>query len=297
MAEPQRDEAALRRLGGTGHLVYPVGFGAMGLSIDGRPIADRARLTLEAFLDGGGNFIDTANVYCLSDEEMGHSERLIRECISRRADRDDIVIATKGGMRRPDGRWVADGRPEWIEKSCERSLKALGVETIDLYQLHTIDPAVPLADSVGALVRLREAGKIRHAGLSNVTLAQVDEAAALLPIATVQNRCNAVTRTDVDSGMVLALGERGIGYLPYAPLGGHQGHRRLHQLPSLVSLAEFAGLTTYQLLLAWLLNLGDHVVPIPGATRIESTHSSLDAAGVTLGAATLAALDTLLDAE
>lgn len=288
-----RDEVALRRLGGTGNLVYPIGFGAMGLSIDGRPIAGRARLPLEAFLDGGGSLIDTANVYCLSEEETGHNERLIRSCLSRRADRDEIIVATKGGMRRPDGRWVADGRPAWIRKSCERSLKALGVEAIDLYQLHTVDPAVPLADSVGALAELRDEGKVRHVGLSNVTLAQVDEAAALVPVATVQNRCNIIDRQDVDSGMVAALGERGIGYLPYAPVGGHHGHQRLHQLPWLVSLAGFAGTSTYQLLLAWLLHQGEHVVPIPGATRIESVEDSLDAGDVKLGAATLTAIDAL----
>ncbi|MBT8445724.1 MAG: aldo/keto reductase [Gammaproteobacteria bacterium] len=288
-----RDEVGLRRLGGTGRLVYPIGFGAMGLSIDGRPIEDRAHLTLEAFLDGGGTFIDTANVYCFSDEEMGHSERLIRRCLNRRADRDDITVATKGGMRRPDGRWVADGRPAWIRKSCERSLKALGVDTIDLYQLHTVDPAVPLTDSVGALAQLRDEGKVRHVGLSNVTLEQVDEAAALVPIVSVQNRCNVVDRQDVDSGMVSVLGARGIAYLPYGPVGGFHGHRRLHQLPSLMKLAEVAGTSTYQLVLAWLLNLGEHVIPIPGATRIESVEDSLDAGGLTLGAATLAAIDTL----
>ena len=158
------------------------GYGGMHLSIVDRPPAEQAIRAIHAALDAGATLIDTADVYCLDDSEIGHNERLIARALSEfTGDRDTIVVATKGGMTRPGGSWGRHGRPEHLRAACERSLRALGVDRIDLYQLHAPDPAVPFEDSVGALAALWEAGKIRWAGLSNVTVAQIEKARQTCP--------------------------------------------------------------------------------------------------------------------
>src|SRR5207245_2104807 len=145
--------------------------------------------TLHAALDAGMTLIDTADVYCLDDDDIGHNERLIARALAGwTGDRSGVIVATKGGLTRPRGSWQRDARPERLRAACDASLAALGVERIDLYQLHAPDDAVPLADSVGALADLRAAGKIRWVGLSNVAVEEIDEARGIVPVTTVQNR-------------------------------------------------------------------------------------------------------------
>src|SRR5215207_3185502 len=158
----------------------------MPLSIQNRPDERTALAVIEAFLAGGGDFIDTASSYCLDDSDFGHNERLIAQAL-RRAKRSDVVVATKGGLTRPGGRWEVDGSPAWLRHCCDQSVQNLGAP-IPLYYLHAVDPAVPLVDSVGELARLRDEGKIASVGLSNVDSRQLDEALRVTPIAAVQNR-------------------------------------------------------------------------------------------------------------
>ena len=131
-----------RELGNTGLMFKAIGLGAMPLSISGRPDEAQAFAVIEAFVADGGNFIDTANVYCLDDDDIGHNERLIRQALDRLGASEQIMTATKGGLRRPGGAWVVDGDPDWLRLSCERSLQALQADCIGLYQLHAIDPRV-----------------------------------------------------------------------------------------------------------------------------------------------------------
>jgi aryl-alcohol dehydrogenase-like predicted oxidoreductase len=280
-----------RQLGHTGILVNAIGLGAMPLSIQGRPDERTGLAVIAAFVEGGGNFIDTAVSYCLDNGDLGHNERLIAKALAG-SKRGDVVVATKGGVTRPNGRWDVDGRPESLRRDCEQSVRDLGAP-IALYYLHAVDSAVPLAESLGALVRLRDEGKIRALGLSNVTAAQLDEALAITPIAAVQNRCNLFERRDFDSGLVEHCRARGVAYVPYSPVGGHHGHRRLATDPVLARIAAKHGTSPYVIALAWLLACGDHVVPIPGASKPESARSSLTAAAVTLDAEDRAALDAL----
>src|SRR5882762_7573358 len=172
-------------LGPDGPIVTRIGFGAMHLSLAGRPSEAESIRTLHAGLDAGITLIDTANVYCVDDNDIGHNERVIAKGLAqwKGSARDQIVVATKGGLRRPGGAWTRDGRPESLRASCEASLKALGREQIELYQLHAVDPKVPIADSVGELARLREQGKIRHVGLSNVSVKEIERARGIVPIA------------------------------------------------------------------------------------------------------------------
>src|SRR5689334_2983078 len=162
-----------RRLGPDGPLVGAIGLGGMYMSITGRPDEGQAIRAIHAALDAGVTLIDTADVYCLDHRDIGHNERLIAKAIAGRAER--VILATKGGLTRPDGAWARDARPERLREACEASLRALRVSAIDLYQLHAPDSNVPFADSVGAIARLREHGKVRLVGLSNVDIAQIEE--------------------------------------------------------------------------------------------------------------------------
>jgi aryl-alcohol dehydrogenase-like predicted oxidoreductase len=280
-----------RPLGKTGLAVTPIGLGGMPLSIQGRPDERTALAVIEAFVAGGGDHIDTASSYCLDEHDFGHNERLIAKAL-RSVGRSDVVVATKGGLTRPAGRWEVDCSPQWLRHCCEQSVAALGAP-IALYYLHTVDPAVPLAESLGELVRLRDEGKIAAIGLSNVTARHLDEALRVTPIAAVQNRCNVLDTRDFDSGLVERCRELGLAYVPYSPVGGHMGHRRLDQYPTLARVAEKHSTTPYVIALAWLLAQGPHIVPIPGATKVSSVESSLTAPRVRLDAEDLAALAAL----
>ena len=280
-----------RPLGNTGLTVEPIGLGGMPLSIQNRPDERTALAVIEAFVAGGGDHIDTASSYCLDDNDFGHNERLIAKAL-RNVGRTDVVVATKGGLTRPNGRWEVDCSPQWLRHCCEQSVETLGAP-ISLYYLHTVDPAVPLEESLGELIRLREEGKIGAIGLSNVSARHLDEALRLTPIAAVQNRCNVLDTRDFDSGLVERCRELGVAYVPYSPVGGHSGHRRLDQYPALARVAAKHGTTPYVIALAWLLAQGPHIVPIPGASKVASITSSLTAPRVQLDAEDLAALAAL----
>ncbi|HLF12513.1 MAG TPA: aldo/keto reductase, partial [Gammaproteobacteria bacterium] len=203
-----------------------------------------------------------------------------------------VIVATKGGLTRPGGRWDVDCSPKWLRYCCEQSARDLSAP-IPLYYLHTVDPAVPLADSLGELVRLRDEGKIAAIGLSNVKAQQLDLALRLTPIAAVQNRCNVLDTRDFALGVVERCRELGIAYVPYSSVGGHGGHKRLAHYPALARIAAKHSTSTYAIALAWLLAKGPHVLPIPGATKVASVKNSLSAADVLLDTDDLAALDAL----
>lgn len=272
-----------RPLGPDAHRVSGVGFGGMPLSIRDRPLEGRAIDVLHAALDAGMTLIDTADVYCIDDGDLGHNERLIAKALrSWAGDRDRIVVATKGGLARPRGHWVRDGRPEHLHVACRCSLKALGVERIDLYQLHAPDPDVPFADSVGALAELRAEGLIRWVGLSNVSVAEIEEARRIVEITTVQNRLNPFFREAVDEGVVAHCDASRIGFLAYSPVGGGRLHKKLPGHPALVPIAARHGATPHQVVLAWVAAQGESVIPIPGARQPETARASADAAHLAL---------------
>lgn len=285
-----------RAINGTGIRVTPIGLGAMPLSIQGRPDPGQAFEVVRTFLDAGGGLIDTANVYCLDDADIGHNERLIAQALDHFGQRGLALVATKGGLRRPQGDWVVDGDPAFLRRSCEQSLQALGVERIALYQLHAVDTRLGLLPSLEALVRLKKEGKIEHIGLSNVDRALLEQALAHTPIASVQNRCNPFEQHDFASGLVDFCWERQIAYLPHSPVGGHRGHQRLGQNALFGQLAGKYGASPYQIALAWFLAKGEHILPIPGASRPASIADSLRAPSLRLDAADVSAIDRLREA-
>lgn len=272
-----------RRLGPDAPEVGAVGFGGMHLSIADRPPEAQAIRTLHAALDGGVTLIDTADVYCLDDADVGHNERLIAGALRAwGGDRDRVVVATKGGMTRPGGRWDRDGRPEHLREACERSLRALGVERIALYQLHAPDPAVPFEESVGALARLREAGRIRWVGLSNVTVAQIEAARRIVPVASVQNRLNPFYPEALTDGVLRACTDLGLGFLAYSPTGGGRLNRKLPDHPVVAAVARRRGASPHAVVIAWVLSLSPVVIPIPSSRTPAHAADAASAAGLRL---------------
>ena len=283
----------LRSLGSGAADVTCVGFGGMPLSTSGRPEeADSVRV-LHAALDAGMTLIDTADVYCLDDRDIGHTERLIARALREwPGARDRIQVATKGGMIRPGGRWERDARPESLKAACDASLAALGVETIDLYQLHAPDPAVPLEDSVGALSDLSAEGKIRAVGLSNVSVDEIRRAEAVVPITTVQNRLNPFFREAIREGVVEYTSGHGIGFLAYSPVGGGRLNRKLPDHPVVSSIARDRGASPHAVVIAWVLSLAPNVLVIPGARSIDHALDSIAAADLELSAEEAESIET-----
>ncbi len=261
-----------------------IGLGGMPLSLEGRPDDDDGVRVIAAAIDAGMTLIDTADVYCIDDDDIGHNERLIARALREHAAAGHVVVATKGGLRRPRGAWVTDGRPEHLRRACEASLRALGVDAIELYQLHAPDDDVPFADSVGALAELQREGKIKRVGLSNVSVAEIEEARAIVEVASVQNRCNPMDTAAFDDGVVAHCAEQGIAFLAHSPVGGHRGHVRVDTNPVLGQVGARHGASPYQVCLALLLDVAGVMIPIPGASKIASAQSSAAAAALELNA-------------
>ena len=282
-----------RKLGLDAPQVSAVGYGGMHLSIQDRPSEEQGIRVIHAALDAGVTLIDTADVYCLDDSEIGHNERLIARALqTSQQNRDQVIVATKGGMRRPGGRWEMAGRPEQLRAACDRSLKALGVDRIDLYQLHTPDGAVPLAESVGGLADLKQEGKVRWVGLSNVSVRQIQEAESIVPVTTVQNRLNPFFREALAEGVVEHCTRQGIGFLAYSPIGGGRLNRKLPAHPVLRPMASRLGVTPHVLVLAWVLARSPAVIVIPSARTVEHAVDSTTAAALKLSEADLSAITT-----
>jgi aryl-alcohol dehydrogenase-like predicted oxidoreductase len=252
--------------------VNRLGFGAMritGRGIWGEPPSrDQAIATLRRVVELGVNFIDTADSY---GPEV--SETLIAEALYPYP--DDLVIATKGGLVRPGpNRWEPDGRPEHLREACEGSLRRLRVEQIPLYQFHRPDPAVPLAESVGAIAELKDEGKIRHVGISNVSEAQLRQAQQIVPIVSVQNRYNAADRRS--ESMIDLCEQEQLAFLPWAPV------QEADKNPAVADAAERHGVTQHQIVLAWLLASSPQILPIPGTGSPRHAEENIAAAAVEL---------------
>jgi pyridoxine 4-dehydrogenase len=255
--------------------VRRLGFGAMRITGDGiwGPPDDpeEAKRLLRRVVDIGVNLIDTADSY---GPEV--SENLIAEALHPYP--EGLVIATKGGMRRTGpGQWPRDARPERLKQCCEGSMRRLKLERIDLYQLHGPDPKVPFEDSIGALKELQDEGKVRHVGISNVSMDQLEQARSLVQVVTVQNRYNLTDRSSED--ILDACEQAGIGFIPWFPLAvGSLAEAR----GVLEEVAHAHDATPAQVALAWLLARSPVMLPIPGTGSIEHCEENVEAVELTL---------------
>jgi aryl-alcohol dehydrogenase-like predicted oxidoreductase len=281
-----------RKLGPEGPLVSAVGLGGMLLSISGRPPEDQAIAVIRSALSAGVTLIDTADCYCLDERDFNHNEKLIAKALGNR--RDQVVVITKCACRRPGGAWTVDGRPEYLTEAAHASLRALRVEALELLQLHAPDSRVPFADSLGALGRLREQGKVKQIGLCNVSVAQIEEARRIVPIASVQNRWNIADRSPETSGVVDYCTRHGLAFLPYSPFGGTLGAPALSKHKYLSEEARRRRMSPYRLLVAWMLARSPVVIPIPGARRVESITDNAAAACEQLSDSDVKAVETAM---
>jgi aryl-alcohol dehydrogenase-like predicted oxidoreductase len=261
--------------------VHRLGFGAMrvtGRGVWGPPDdPDEAKRLLRRVVELGIDLIDTADSY---GPEV--SELLIAEALHPY--HDGLVVATKGGLRRGGpGSWPADARPERLRECCEESLKRLRLERIDLYQLHTVDSKVPYEDSVGALKELQDEGKIRHVGVSNVSVEELERARSIVEVVTVQNRYNLDDRRSED--VLARCEELGIGFIPWFPLATGDLARRGGPLDR---IAAGHDATPAQIALAWLLAHSPVMLPIPGTSSVEHLEENFAAARIRLSAAEVA---------
>ncbi|WP_175409733.1 aldo/keto reductase [Streptomyces sp. TRM64462] len=281
--------------------VSVIGLGAMPLSIEGHPDEARAVATVHAALDAGVTLIDTADSYHAPGGAPGANELLVARALAAYGgDRDRVLVATKGGRgRTADGGWTVDGTPAHLRRAAEGSLRRLGGEAIGLYQLHKPDPAVPYADSLGAVRDLLDAGTVRFAGVSNVDVDQILLARDVLGdrLVSVQNRYSPAVR-DAEPELELC-GRLGLAFLPWSPLGGIarsslDGTSRQEadfRFGAFHRVARERGVSPQRVALAWLLARSPAVVPIPGASRPATARDSAGAAHLVLSDEELALLE------
>jgi aryl-alcohol dehydrogenase-like predicted oxidoreductase len=281
-----------RRIGDT--QVSAIGLGGMPMSIEGRPDEQRSIDTIHAALDAGVTLFDTADAYSLAAADFGHNESLIAGAVaSYGGDTSTVLIATKGGHTRPaDGSWALDGSPEYLKQACDASLKRLGVEAIGLYQFHRPDPNVDYADSIGAIRDLLDAGKIRHAGISNANPDQIRLANDILGgrLAAVQNEFSPAFRSSEPE--LRLCDELGIAFLPWSPLGGIAKAGDLgSRFAPFAALAKERGVSPQQVCVAWHLAKSPVVIPIPGSSRPATIEDSAAAVHLTLTPTEITQLD------
>jgi aryl-alcohol dehydrogenase-like predicted oxidoreductase len=273
MTTPSAAAAGLFKVGGD-IAVNRLGFGAMrvtGASVWGPP-ADRAEAlrTLRRLPALGVTFIDTADSY-----GPGVSEELLREALHPY---DGLLVATKGGLERPGpGQWVSNGRPDYLRQCVEASLRRLGVERLDLWQLHRIDPKVPRDEQFGVIREMRAAGLIRHVGLSNAGVDEIAAAQRVFPVATVQNRYNLADRAS--DAVLDRCAKEGIGFIPWYPLAAGDLAK---PGSALADLAAKHRATPSQLALAWLLKRSPAMLPIPGTSKVAHLEENVAAASIKL---------------
>jgi aryl-alcohol dehydrogenase-like predicted oxidoreductase/histidinol phosphatase-like enzyme/predicted kinase len=268
------------------------GIGCMRLSTTADRDDDESVRVIHAALDAGFRFFDTADAYAVDASDAGHNERLIARALAAwSGDRSQVVVATKGGLTRPGGNWVADGRARHLAAACDASRRALGVERIQLYQLHAPDPRTPLATSVRALDGLRRDGLIEAIGLCNVNLGQIEEARRITDIAAVQVELSVWHDDALLDGVAEYCAANRIALIAYRPLGGATKLRRTAGDAVLKRVAAAHDATPFEVAIAWVRDLADVVVPIAGPTRLETVRSVARAHSLTLTDDDRAALD------
>lgn len=258
-----------------------IGLGCMRLSTDAKRDDGRSAAVIRAALDAGVTLLDTSDAYCHDDRETGHNERLIARALAEwGGDRSRIIVATKGGIRRLKGAWINDGRAKHLRDACDASRRALGVDAIDLYQLHAVDPKTPIETSVRALARLQGEGKVRDVGLCNVTIGQIRAAQGIASIAAVQVSLSPFDDENLRNGVAEYCRDNGIRLIAYRPLGGER-ISRLARNAVLAGVATRHDASVESVALAWLMSFGE-VVPVPGATRVETASSLASVADIVL---------------
>ena len=269
-------------LGSTDTDVSAVGFGAMHLSLKGRPDEADAIRVLHRVLDLGVTFIDTADAYCIDEADKHHNERLIRRALDAYdGDTSAVLVATKGGLMRTGGDWPKNGDPDHLRRTLQESAEILG-RPLGLWQHHAPDPDVPIEASLKPVAEAVRDGAVRYVGVSNYSVEQIERAREVVEVVSVQNEYSPWHRQPEEDGVLDYCEREGLTFLPYSPLGGKSRAKSFDEYQDITALAREKGITPQRLVLAWLLHRADSILPIPGASRIETAEDSIQAAEVRL---------------
>lgn len=241
-----------KQLGKTDVMLSAIGLGAMPMSLRGRPPESQSISVIHRALDLGIRFIDTADSYCQDESDKHHSERLIHKALQQYSGGSNVVIATKGGLMRPNGSWTRNGDPSHLRQTIQISFEALGGETIDIWQYHSPDPEYTIEESLKPAKEAVDQGLIRFVGVSNFSVEQIKRARDVVELVSVQNQYNPWHRQPEFDGVLEYCENEGLTFLPWSPLGGSRRVSRLEDISAISQLAREKGVSVYCIVLAWL---------------------------------------------
>lgn len=282
-----------KQLGNTGVTISAIGLGGMPMSLSSRPPESQAIQVIHRALDLGVTFIDTADSYCQDESDKHHNERLIHKALQQYdGDAHQVIVATKGGLMRPNGDWTRNGNPDHLRETIKTSFESLGGEKpIDLWQYHAPDQNYTLKESLTPAKEAVAAGLIRFVGVSNFSVEQIKRARDVVDIVSVQNQYNPWHRQPEFEGVLEYCENESLTFLPWSPLGGSRRVSRLADFPVISKLAQEKRVSVYSIVLAWLRAKSPCVVPIPGASKVESIADSVQSVEVKLAAEEVQQLD------
>jgi aryl-alcohol dehydrogenase-like predicted oxidoreductase len=287
-----------KKLGKTDTNISAIGLGGMPMSLKGRPPQSQSIEVIHKAIALGVTLIDTADSYCQDESDKHHNERLIATALQQyNGDTSQVVIATKGGLMRPNGSWTRNGDPNHLRETIRQSFEAFGSQKpIDLWQYHSPDPNYAIAQSLTPAKEAVEQGLIRYVGVSNFSVEQIKQARDTVEIVSVQNQYNPWHRQPEFDGVLEYCEQEGLTFLPWSPMGGSSRVSRLQDIPIIVQLAQGKGVSVYQIVLSWLRAKSPCIVPIPGASKVSSIEDSVKSVEVKLSPQEVEDIDRKLSA-
>jgi aryl-alcohol dehydrogenase-like predicted oxidoreductase len=282
-----------KQLGNTEVKVSAIALGGMPMSLSNRPPEEQAIATIHRALDLGVTLIDTADSYCKDETDKHHNEKLIHKALKQYSgDTSHVIVATKGGLMRPNGSWTRNGNPQHLKQTIRESFEALGGEkAIDVWQYHSPDPEYSIEASLAPAKAAVEAGLIRFVGVSNFSVEQIKRARDVVEIVSVQNQYNPWNRQPEIDGVLKCCEREKLTFLPWSPLGGSRRVGNLSEIPEIGKIAGEKGVSIYSLILAWLMAKSPCIVPIPGASKVSSIEDSVKAVDVKLSSEEVKKID------
>lgn len=284
----------IKQLGNTDVTISAIALGGMPLSLSSRPLESQAIEVIHRALDLGVTLIDTADSYCKDESDKHHNERLIGKALKQyNGDTSHVIVATKGGLMRPNGDWTRNGNPEHLRETIKISFESLGGnKPIDIWQYHAPDPNYTIAESLTPAKEAVEAGLIRFVGVSNFSIEQIKQARDIVDLVSVQNQYNPWSRQPEFDGVLEYCEQEKLTFLPWSPLGGSRRVSRLQDIPVISKLAQEKGASVYSIVLAWLRAKSPVIVPIPGASKINSIEDSVRSLDVKLSDEEVSQIDS-----
>ncbi len=280
------------QLGKSGVSASAIGLGGMPMSVYERPTESQSINVIHRALDLGITFIDTADSYCKDESDKHHNERLIHKALQTYSgDTSNVIVATKGGLMRPDQSWTRNGNPEHLRETIQVSFAAFGDKPIDIWQYHSPDPDYTIEASLTPAKEAQEAGMINQIGVSNFSVEQIKQARDVVDIVSVQNQYSPWHRQPETDGVLEYCENESLTFLPWSPFGGRRRHDNLTDIAAIAKLAEEKNVSVYCIVLAWLRSKSSCILPIPGASKVSSVEDSVKAVDIKLSVSEVQKID------